>query len=84
MAAQLDSSPVLVYSPKSYAQMLTHLRRHQLVALDTESDSLYRYYPKICLIQLSVGARDDNSEPTGIVDYLVDPLRLNDLSALSR
>ena len=82
MAAQPDSSPVLVYSPKSYAQMLTHLRQHQLVALDTESDSLYRYYPKICLIQLSVGARDDNSDPIGVVDYLVDPLRLTDLSAL--
>ncbi len=82
MTAQPDISPILVYSPKSYAQMLTHLREHQLVALDTESDSLYRYYPKICLIQLSVGARDDNSDPTGIVDYLVDPLRLNDLSAL--
>jgi ribonuclease D len=62
--------------------MLTHLRQHKLVALDTESDSLYRYYPKICLIQLSVGARDDNSDPTGVVDYLVDPLRLTDLSAL--
>ena len=82
MAAQPEISPLLVYSPKSYAQMLTHLREHRLVALDTESDSLYRYYPKICLIQLSVGARDDNSDPTGIVDYLVDPLRLNDLSAL--
>jgi ribonuclease D len=82
MAAQPDSSPILVYSPKTYAQMLTHLRQHQLVALDTESDSLYRYYPKICLIQLSVGARDDNSDPAGVVDYLVDPLRLTDLSAL--
>ena len=82
MAAQPEISPILVYSPKSYAQMLTHLRQHQIVALDTESDSLYRYYPKICLIQLSVGLRDDNSDPAGIVDYLVDPLRLNDLSAL--
>jgi ribonuclease D len=82
MAAQPDTSPILVYTPKSYAQMLTHLRLHRLVALDTESDSLYRYYPKICLIQLSVGARDDNSDPAGVVDYLVDPLRLNDLSTL--
>lgn len=82
MAAQPDSSPILVYAPKPYTQMIDHLRSHQLVALDTESDSLYRYYPKICLIQLSVGARDDNSDPAGVVDYLVDPLRLEDLSAL--
>ncbi len=62
--------------------MLEHLREHRLVALDTESDSLYRYYPKICLIQLSVGGRDDNSDPAGIIDYLVDPLRLPDLAEL--
>jgi ribonuclease D len=82
MAVQPQSSPILVYSPKTYAQMLEHLRQHQLVALDTESDSLYRYYPKICLIQLSVGIRDDNSDSSGVVDYLVDPLRLTDLAAL--
>jgi len=82
MAAQPDSTPILVYSPKVYAQMLSHLRSRQLVALDTESDSLYRYYPKICLIQLSVGGRDDDSDPSQTVDYLVDPLRLDNLAEL--
>lgn len=82
MAVQPDSTPILVYSSKSYAQMLDHLRSRQVVALDTESDSLYRYYPKICLIQLSAGGRDDNSDPASMVDYLVDPLRLDNLSEL--
>lgn len=82
MAAQPDSTPILVYSPKGYAQMLDHLRSRQIVALDTESDSLYRYYPKICLIQLSAGGRDDNSDPAQMIDYLVDPLRLDNLAEL--
>lgn len=84
MADQPDGTPILVSSPKAYAQMLNHLRQRQIVALDTESDSLYRYYPRICLIQLSAGLRDDNSDPAHVVDYLVDPLRLDDLTALGQ
>lgn len=82
MAAVSASSPILVYSPKQYAQMLNHLSQQPLVALDTESDSLYRYYPKICLIQLSAASGDDRTDSLAVTDYLVDPLRLNDLSAL--
>lgn len=82
MASQPGSTPILVYSPKTYAQMLEHLRSRRIVALDTESDSLYRYYPKICLIQLSAGVRDDNCDPAQMVDYLVDPLRLDNLTDL--
>ena len=84
MAALPGSSPILVYSPKLYAQMLNHLSQQHLVALDTESDSLYRYYPKICLIQLSVSSGGDQNDPVAVVDYLVDPLRLSDLSALGQ
>ena len=61
MVTQPVSSPILVYSPKSYAQMLTHLRQQQRVALDTESDSLYRYYPRVCLIQLSAKVDNHNN-----------------------
>jgi ribonuclease D len=82
MASQPGTTPILVYLPKTYTQMLDHLRSRRIVALDTESDSLYRYYPKICLIQLSAGARDDNSDPAEMVDYLVDPLRLDNLDEL--
>jgi len=84
MATQPVSSPILVYSPKSYAQMLNHLRQQRLVALDTESDSLFRYYPRICLIQLSANADSETNDPQTVVDYLVDPLRLSDLSALGQ
>jgi ribonuclease D len=42
------------------------------VAVDTESDSLYSYFEKVCLLQFS----------TRTEDYVVDPLALTDLSAL--
>ena len=53
--------------------MLGALAQAPALALDTESDSLYRYFYKVCLIQIS----------TESTDYLVDPLRLPDISALN-
>jgi ribonuclease D len=47
--------------------MLDTLLRHPLIAVDTESDSLYSYYEKVCLIQFSIPG----------VDYLVDPLAVD-------
>jgi ribonuclease D len=60
--------------------MLTGLRGQALLAVDTESDSFYHYYPKVCLIQLSAHA--DGCDNRAMRDYLVDPLRLRDVSAL--
>jgi hypothetical protein len=44
---------------------MEQLWRRKVVALDTESDSLYSYYPKVCLIQVSTyaGAEDDAVAP---------------------
>lgn len=44
-----------------------------LVAVDTESNSLYAYREQVCLIQFS----------TPSADYLVDPLAVDDLSPLA-
>jgi ribonuclease D len=52
--------------------MIAALSSQPLLALDTESDSLYRYFFKVGLIQVSTPA----------ADYLVDPLRLPDLAPL--
>ena len=52
--------------------MIAALNGQPLLALDTESDSLYRYFFKVGLIQIS----------TPTTDYLVDPLRLPDLTSL--
>ena len=53
--------------------MLEALVGEPALALDTESDSLYRYFYKVCLVQVS----------TISTDYLVDPLRLPDISGLN-
>ncbi|MBK8051200.1 MAG: hypothetical protein IPK16_31310 [Anaerolineales bacterium] len=82
MASQPGNSPVLVYNAKTFAQMLHTLRQRTLLALDTESDSLYSYYPKVCLIQISAYASAQPEGPLDVVDYLVDPLRLPDLKGL--
>lgn len=47
--------------------MLASLRDSPVIAVDTESDSLYVYFEKVCLLQFSVSG----------VDYLVDPLAVD-------
>lgn len=44
------------------------------LALDTESDSFFHYFEKVCLLQIA----DDRGRA-----FLVDPLQLKDLSALA-
>lgn len=71
--------------------MLTHLKTQSVFALDTESDSLFRYYPKVCLIQISAYASHPNHAAYSInsnlevVDYLVDTIHfpaINELNEL--
>jgi len=49
--------------------LLEHMQRNGSIALDTEADSLYHYYHKVCLIQLTF---DDQN-------YIIDPLSKIDL-----
>ncbi len=72
MAAGLRP-PILVDTPQTFSAMLEQLVGEPALALDTESDSLYRYFYKVCLVQVS----------TATTDYLVDPLRLPDISGLN-
>ena len=76
------ANPTLVYTPNTLAKLLAHLRRQPLLALDTESDSLYSYFPRVCLIQISAYAETPGEGGGEVVDYLVDPLRLTDLTPL--
>jgi ribonuclease D len=66
------SLPVLVDLPESFNLMLGGLAGEPVIGLDTESDSLYRYFHRVCLIQVS----------TRQADYVVDPLSLPDLTPL--
>lgn len=75
------ATPILVASQIELAKMMQELAKKRLIALDTESDSLYSYYSKVCLVQISAYADTTQCE---IVDYLVDPLALDDLSPLAQ
>ena len=69
-----------------------HLQKQSILAIDTESNSLFAYYSRVCLIQLSapIDAEVDDStqtdasnrdstarSPQNVVDFLIDPLRLS-------
>lgn len=57
--------PRLVQSDADVAQLVTLLAAEPALAVDTESNSLFVYRERVCLIQLS----------TPQTDYIVDPLR---------
>jgi ribonuclease D len=75
-------APILVQTAGAFAQMCRFLQQQPLLALDTESDSLFRYYPRVCLIQISAYADPVEASPQRVVDYLVDPLQLKVLDEL--
>ncbi|NIP27143.1 MAG: ribonuclease D, partial [Phycisphaerae bacterium] len=49
------------------ADLVDHLSTKDIIAVDTESDSLYSYYEKVCLVQVS----------TDVEDYIIDPLAVD-------
>ena len=65
------SNFVWVATPEALAQLQSQLQSQSSIAVDTESDSLYCYFEKVCLLQISAGG----------TDYLVDPLAV-DISPL--
>ena len=64
--------PVWVAKPETLEHLARDLAAESRLAVDTESNSLHAFREQVCLIQFS----------TPNTDYLVDPLELNDLSAL--
>lgn len=65
--------PKLITHPKQLAGLVDILHSQPILAVDTESNSLYAYREQVCLLQFS----------TTQIDYLVDPLILLDLSKLA-
>lgn len=63
-----------IRTPAELAELAGILMKAGTVAVDTESDSFFHYFEKVCLLQFADG--EGNS-------WLVDPLALKDLSALS-
>jgi ribonuclease D len=72
MADPTMPPPILVQTAEDMAKMVRRFQRQPRLAIDTESNSLFAYQERVCLIQFSIPG----------ADYLVDPLSLDDLSAL--
>src|SRR5665213_518959 len=64
--------PILVADEESLGRVVRELASYPVVAVDTESNSLHAYRERVCLIQFS----------TPVADYIVDPIKVADLSAL--
>lgn len=64
---------VIVEDQDTLLKVAEKLVQSNVVGVDTEADSFYHYQEKVCLIQFS----DLHT------DYIVDPLALDDLSALA-
>ncbi len=63
-----------VRTPDSLARLARCLEGCRAIGLDTESDSLYHHFEKVCLVQIAT----DRGEA-----FLVDPLAVRDLSPLA-
>jgi ribonuclease D len=66
------AAPVMVETNSALRELALRLRHEPLVAVDTESNSLFAYYERVCLIQISTRKQD----------WVVDPIAINDLSPL--
>ena len=63
---------VWVDQPKQLRQAAGELAAEEVLAVDTESNSLYAYHEQVCLIQFSSCQKD----------YLIDAMVLSDLTPL--
>lgn len=73
MAIEKLPAPVLITRQAALQRLADTLRGEKIIAVDTESNSLYAYQEQVCLIQFTARG----------IDYLVDPLALDDLSPLA-
>lgn len=73
MTLDTPSNPSLITTVDELNHLAKVLRSESIIAVDTESNSLYAYRERVCLIQFS----------TRQEDFLVDPLAVSDLSALA-
>lgn len=64
----------IIEKPGELSALIEKLTNVRYVAIDTESNSFYAYFERLCLIQLSAGGED----------YILDPLALNDLTPLGK
>lgn len=73
MLPESDAGVFLVTQSEALQALADRLMQQPVIAVDTESNSLFSYRERVCLVQFS----------TSELDYLVDPLALADLSPLA-
>ncbi len=73
MNSNVIQPAILVETSRQLLEMISDLRDQPFIGVDTESNSLFEYMEKICLIQFSTKDRD----------YLVDTIKLKDISPLN-
>ena len=73
LAALKDIELVWIDQPQKLRDHIGELESQDIIAVDTESNSLYAYQEQVCLIQFSTREKD----------YLIDSLILPDLSLLA-
>jgi len=69
MNSNIITKPKFITKTIELEQLVEELTFQPIIAVDTESNSLYAYQEQVCLIQFS----------TPEADYLVDPLVIHDL-----
>ncbi len=67
-------TPPWIRTPEALAELARSLEGCRTIGLDTESDSLYHHFEKVCLVQLATDRGDA---------WLVDALAVRDLSPLA-
>jgi len=68
-----ETELIWIDQPQQLRDIIDELAKQEILAVDTESNSLYAYQEQVCLIQFSTTEKD----------YLIDSLLLPDLSLLA-
>ena len=58
----------LIDGNRGLTDLIDRLYEHEIVAVDTESDSYHAYAPKVCLFQFSTSSEDALLDPLGDID----------------
>ncbi len=61
----------LIQTPEEVEALAKRLRRERAIAVDTEADSFFHYFDKLCLLQIA--CRDGTGDETALVDPLSLP-----------
>ncbi len=63
----------MVSNDQQLSKAVAETMKQSIVAVDTESNSLYAYREKVCLIQISIPGKD----------YLIDPFKIGNMDLLA-